>query len=222
MRLGKLSIVALVAVAAGLSLTACNDDTDSASGTAPSTAVGSTLDDGGSSGSSSGSSGTTAGGTSSSTANGTGTSATSGSGSSGSSGGSGTADGGMCKTANLSFSVSGGMGEGEILVNMKNTGAGTCTMHGFPGVDLKSNYGTQSVDRSSVSAPDVTLASGEETRFTLHYPENTSGGSGVTFTSMVVTPPNETHSHTVPVSINVPVTDSTTSSITVDPVGAGK
>ncbi|MBI0297961.1 hypothetical protein JBE04_26725 [Streptomyces sp. PRKS01-29] len=35
-------------------------------------------------------------------------------------------------------------------------------------------------------------------------------------------PPNETHSHSLPVSINVPVTDGTGSAVKVDPVGTGK
>ncbi|BBA98966.1 hypothetical protein RVR_5387 [Actinacidiphila reveromycinica] len=226
MRIRKISIVALVAVAASLSLTACNDDdSDGASGAATSTTAGAPLDGSGSSGSAgSTGSGGSDGANGSSGANGTGTSATSASGGSSGSDGSGTADAGAvaCTTANLAFSVSGGMGEGELLVNLTNTAGYSCTMHGFPGVDLKGGAGTQSAARSSLSAPDVTLHSGEQTRFTLHYPPNTSGGSGATFTTLIVTPPNETHAHTLPVSINVPVTDGSGPGITVDPVGVGK
>lgn len=88
-------------------------------------------------------------------------------------------------------------------------------------MDLKSQDGTVSATRSKLAAPRVRVKPGEETRFTLHYPPNNSGGSGVTFTTLIVTPPNETHYHSMPVSINVPVSDSATSGIKVDPVGAG-
>ncbi|MFJ9176391.1 DUF4232 domain-containing protein [Streptomyces sp. NPDC102360] len=70
--------------------------------------------------------------------------------------------------------------------------------------------------------PAVVLKNGEETRFTLHTPRNDTGGSGVDIVSIVVTPPGETHSKTLPVSLNLPASDSTTSNVTVDPVGSGK
>ncbi|WP_232792267.1 DUF4232 domain-containing protein [Actinacidiphila yeochonensis] len=109
-----------------------------------------------------------------------------------------------------------------MLINLTNTGAGTCTMHGFPGVDLKSMYGTVSAARSGLAAPDVTLRSGQETNFTLHFPVNNTGGSGLTFTSLVVTPPNETHAHTLSLAVNVPASNDPGPTFTVDPVGAGK
>ncbi|MFG2224935.1 DUF4232 domain-containing protein [Streptomyces sp. NPDC048644] len=97
------------------------------------------------------------------------------------------------------------------------------TLQGFPGADLKGKDGTTSADRSKLTPKKVSVKPGEETRFTLHVPPNNSGGSGVTFTSLVVTPPNETHSHTLPLSINIAVSDgSSPAAITVDPVGAGK
>ena len=113
------------------------------------------------------------------------------------------------------------MGEGELIVNMKNTGSAYCTLHGFPGVDLKGKDGTVSASRSKLAAPTVTLQPGAETRFTLHYPPNNSGGSGETFTQLVVTPPNETHSTVLQAGVNVPVTEGGPG-ITVDPVGTGK
>jgi hypothetical protein len=114
------------------------------------------------------------------------------------------------------------MGEGDYLIGMKNTGAHACTMHGFPGADLKGSDGTVSAARSSVAAPHVTVQPGQEVRFTLHYPPNTTGGSGGTFTTLSVTPPNETHSHSMPLTVNVAAGTSSSPSITVDPVGAGK
>ncbi|MFE5110614.1 DUF4232 domain-containing protein [Streptomyces sp. NPDC056663] len=209
MRVQKLSLLA-VAVAAGLSLTACRggDSSDNAGGSSASS--GSLSSDA----SGSGDSAQAGSGTDSSSADSSGSSGTTGS--SSKSAGSGT-----CTTDQLAFSSSGGMGEGTILVNMKNKGSATCTLKGFPGADLKSKDGTVSANRSKLGAPVVNVKPGEETRFTLHFPYNNSGG-GVAFTSLVVTPPNETHSTTLPVSINIPVSDGSGPAITVDPVGTGK
>lgn len=213
MRVRKISVLALATVAAGLSLSACNNDstdgassatttTSSASTAGPSASTG-TGQDGttGVNGGQKGSSGSTTSGTGTGTHSGTST---------------------TCQTAHLAFSSSHGMGEGDYLINIKNTGAHTCTMHGFPGADLKGKDGTVSATRSTLAAPHVILQPGQETHFDLRYPPNLSGGSGVTFTTLIVTPPNETHSHTMPLTINVPVSDSAGPGITVDPVGAGK
>ncbi|MFI7241579.1 DUF4232 domain-containing protein [Streptomyces qinglanensis] len=147
-----------------------------------------------------------------------------GAGSSGGQGGSGggAPETGACKTSGLAFSTSPGMAQGTLLVNLENTTATTCTMHGFPGVDLQSAAGSINADRNGLAAPTVRVSPGESTRFTLHYPPNDSGGSGLNVTSLVVTPPDETSSQTLPVSINLPVSDSTESGVTVGPVGAGK
>ncbi|MFF3832938.1 DUF4232 domain-containing protein [Streptomyces sp. NPDC002458] len=128
-----------------------------------------------------------------------------------------------CRTADLSFSSSGGMAEGEFLINLRNEGSASCSMHGFPGLDLKGKDGTVSAARNSGrSAPTVTLAPGEATNFSLYFPPNSSGGSGVTFTSALVTPPNETHSHKLSLSVNVAAGAGSASRITVTPVGSGK
>ncbi|ASQ95901.1 DUF4232 domain-containing protein [Streptomyces sp. 11-1-2] len=202
----KVAAAAVVAVAA-FGLTACQDNADAggdSSSAASSSSGGSDSSDSGSSGSS-----------------GSGSSGSSGSGSSGSGGG-GNAGSDACATSQLAFRSTHGMGEGTLIVDLKNTGSATCTLQGFPGVDLKSKNGTLSAKRSDLAAPKTSVKPGEETRFTLYYPPNTSGGSGETFTTLVVTPPNETHSHSLPVSINVPVSDGSDSAIKVDPVGTGK
>ncbi|MER6568373.1 DUF4232 domain-containing protein [Streptomyces sp. NPDC001093] len=214
MRVHKLSLLAVVAVA-GLSLTACQGSGKSSSGSGDSSAPSSQ------SSASQGSGSQASDGSAASTGtSGKGTAT----GRSGASGG-GTAAGGAsgaCPTSHLAFSTSGGMAEGTLVVNLKNTGSATCTLKGFPGADLKSKDGTVSAERSTVAPVAVSVKPGEETRFTLHYPPNTSGGSGETFTGLVVTPPNETHSRTLPVSINVPVSDGSGPAVTVDPVGTGK
>ncbi|WP_405561871.1 DUF4232 domain-containing protein [Streptomyces sp. NBC_01180] len=216
MRIQKISVLTLVAVAAGLSLTACDKGSDSSS--APVGSSSSTSNHSGSSDSSGSQS--QAGPAKSESAVGVGTNVTNKAGS-GAAPGTAHAPANACRTANLGFTTSGGMAEGELIVNLKNTGAATCTLHGFPGVDLKGRTGTISAARSKLAAHDVSVAPGQETRFTLHYPPNNTGGSGVTFTSLVVTPPNETHAHTIAQAINIPASQSGPA-VSVDPVGAGK
>ncbi|MFR9792288.1 DUF4232 domain-containing protein [Streptomyces sp. MB22_4] len=224
MHVQKISLLA-VAVAAGLSLTACGSSDNGSSGGSDSSSPSATASDssGGQGSASPGSGGSGSSGGSGGSTGSTGSTGQTGgqSGTAHGPTGSGRASGSRCTTAHLSFSTSGGMAEGELIVNMKNTGSANCTLHGFPGVDLKSKDGTVSASRSKLAAPTVTLQPGAETRFTLHYPPNTSGGSGETFTQLVVTPPNETHSTTLNAGINVPVTDGGPG-ITVDPVGTGK
>ncbi|MFG3253685.1 DUF4232 domain-containing protein [Streptomyces sp. NPDC048172] len=217
MRLRNLSLVAM-AVAAGLSLTACQGDDDS-SASSPSSGGSSQSDSGGG-----GKGDTDTGGSGEGSTGGSGASGGSGGGSAGgSTGGGGSAKpSSACKTSQLAISRNHGMGEGDILVHLMNTGSAACTLKGFPGVDLQGKDGTVSAQRSKLSAPTVKVAPGDETRFTLHYPPNDSGGSGVTFHRMTVTPPNETHSKTLSTDINIPASDSSTPAVRVDPVGTGK
>ncbi|WP_307805462.1 DUF4232 domain-containing protein [Streptomyces spirodelae] len=136
--------------------------------------------------------------------------------------GGGAPESSSCKTAGLAFSTSHGMAEGTLLVNLRNSGSAACTLKGFPGVDLQGEAGSLHATRNNLTPSTVNLQPGETTRFTLNYPRNDTGGSGVDITSLVVTPPNETQSRTLPVSINLPVTDGSGTPITVGPVGSGK
>ncbi|MFB4426495.1 DUF4232 domain-containing protein [Streptomyces sp. QL37] len=215
MRLRKMSAVIATAVAAALSLTACDGADNSDAGAAASAPAETSAGPG-----SPGGAGTTdaaesspgGGGQASASASAPGSGAPSAS-----------SAGDMCRTADLSFSSSGGMAEGEVLIDLENTGSASCSMHGFPGLDLKGEDGTVSAERTSGrSAPTVTLAPGERTNFSLRFPPNTTGGSGVTFTSALVTPPDETHSHSVPLSVNIPAGSGSASRVTVTPVGSGK
>lgn len=218
MRAQKLTLAAL-ALAAGLTLTACQGNDDAAAG----------KDDAASSAGSSASDGAQGndGGSGSDekdpSASGDATATETGGGSDDGSGG-GQITTGPCKTADLTFRTSHGMAEGNLMVVMKNTGGDACSLKGFPGVDLKADNGPGAIsaERSKLTAPPVAVKPGEETRFTLHYPRNDSGGSGVNITSIVVTPPEETHSTTLPVELNLPVTDGSGTPVTVDPVGTGK
>ncbi len=206
-KIARQSLSVTVLAAVGLVLTACGSNgsisapvASSTGSNAPQSSTGSTA----------------------SASNGSTVPSSAGSAGNGSSTGSGSSAGAACRTANLSFSSSGGMAEGEVLINLKNVGSTACSIHGFPGVDLKGRDGTVSAARSTMAVPTVSLPPGQTTNFTLHFPPNNSGGSGVTFTSAVVTPPNETHSHTMSLGINVPVDSGSGPAITVDPVGAGK
>ncbi|MER5946237.1 DUF4232 domain-containing protein [Streptomyces sp. NPDC001904] len=219
MRAQKLTLAA-VALTAGLALTACQDNGDSASASNDSGAATS-------SSSSSSSSSSAASSSSSAASTAGGSTSSKGSGSSADDDAPGSGGGqintGPCKTAALGFSTAHGMGEGDFMVALKNTGD-ACYLKGFPGVDLKAGNGGGSISagRTGVAPVTVVLKNGEETRFHLHYTPNTTGGSGVTITSLVVTPPNETHSKSVPVSLNLPASDKPSGGVTVDPVGTGK
>ncbi|MGY0492589.1 DUF4232 domain-containing protein [Streptomyces sp. WG-D5] len=212
MRARKLTLAA-VALAAGLSLTACQGNEDAASSSSSASSSG-----GGES--STGTGATTGGETSGKNAGDTSddadVAAAEGS-------GKGQINTGPCTTDNLAFDSAHGMGEGTLVISMRNT-SDACSLKGFPGVDLRTDEasGPLSAQRSDLASPTVVLGNGETTRFTLHYPPNTTGGSGVDVTSLDITPPNETHSATLKVGINLPVSDGADQKVYVDPVGTGK
>ncbi|MFJ3701814.1 MULTISPECIES: DUF4232 domain-containing protein [unclassified Streptomyces] len=214
MRATKLTLTALV-LTAGLSLTACQGDGDSAASTTNNSGASTASSSAGTSDSDSADSSAPGDGKSTGAGNGS-TTATSAQGS-----GNGQINTGPCKTANLAFDTAHGMGEGDLLVSLKNTGD-ACTLKGFPGVDLRSEdaSGPLSSKRSEVDAPLVNLGNGETTRFTLHYPS--AEGSGAYVSAIEITPPDETHSKALPVSLRLQVSDGADQKVVVDPVGTGK
>ncbi|MER7690700.1 DUF4232 domain-containing protein [Streptomyces sp. NPDC097610] len=228
MRVKKMSALALIVAAAGLSLTACGSSDSSASAhTSASTAASSST---GAQDSTSGSSasGSSTGGKGSTSASG---SSSSGSSTSSSKGSKLTAQtqsstsGSRCKTDHLAPSASSTGVKNEIVVNLKNTGSSKCSMHGFPGVQLvgPDGLGDTGPDaaRADATASTVTIAPGEETRFLLHFSPDTSG-SGKTYTRLLVTPPNETVGEIVnlnDLTITVAPASGTVPDVVVDPVG---
>ncbi|MFF5405068.1 DUF4232 domain-containing protein [Streptomyces misionensis] len=226
MRVKKISALAVIVAAAGLSLTACGGSDGSSTAAQGSTSASASSSTGGQGATSASSSGTSRG-TGTSTGGSTGTGA-------GTSGGTGkkaaartgtAASGTPCKTAHLGFSAASAGVENEIVVNLKNTGSATCSMHGFPGVQLlgADGLGDKGPDaaRTDTTAPAVTIAPGEETRFLLHYIPDTSG-SGKTYTKLAVTPPNETVFDVMDLdglNITVPATAGNAPDVYVDPVG---
>ncbi|MEV8529493.1 DUF4232 domain-containing protein [Streptomyces sp. NPDC052000] len=218
MRVKKMSVLAVVVAAAGLSLTACNssDGSSASANTSASASASSST----TAGTSTGGQGSTSGSSSGST------------GSTGSKKGSGStaqaqssASGSRCKADHLTLSATASGTKDEIVVNMKNTGSSKCSMHGFPGVQLvgPDGLGDNGPDaaRADATASTVTVGPGEETRFLLHYSPDTSG-SGKTYTRLLVTPPNETVGEIVNlngVTITVAAASGTVPDVVVDPVG---
>ncbi|WP_069630901.1 DUF4232 domain-containing protein [Streptomyces niveus] len=206
MRVRKLTFAAL-AVAATLSLTACNDEDLTGQGD-PSAA--STASPSGGSGSDSSNGSEKAGGQQ-------------GAGSESGSGGGGAE---KCRTDDLDISATdgtiGGDTEGTVVVEFKNLGGKDCVLAAYAGVDLKTGSGSLSAERTGQEADTTVLKDGESTFFGVTYPMNDSGGSGVSVSALLVTPPNETKSFSVewPGSNTLPVTDGSGSSVKVGPMGS--
>lgn len=215
MRVQKLTFAAL-AVVAGLSLTACQNGEDDMGQTAPSSASSASSAGGGS-----GSGGSDQGGGKDSAGKG--------------SGGQGTAAGtgsdengkvGKCRTDELEITATDstidGDTDGTVAVELKNGGGRDCVLSGYAGVDLKTSSGSLSAERTGEKATPMTLKDGKSVYFGINYPINTSGGSGVRITGLVVTPPDETKSVTLdwPGAATLPVTDGSGSQVKVGPMGS--
>ena len=78
-------------------------------------------------------------------------------------------------------------------VRFKNTGDSTCTINGFPGVQLKDGFGkTWDLRRSAQKPSPATLKPGDHTHFTFQLlPTTDTGARKVVPTSVLVTPPNQ-------------------------------
>lgn len=216
MRARKLTLAAL-AVVAGLSLTACQNDDDGAGQTAPPS---------GASGSSASTAPPSDGGSATGgSASGGGSDAAADTGGSGS-GSDAKAKAGKCRTDGLKITAIdatiGGDKEGTVAVELKNTSGKDCVISGFAGVDLKTSAGSLSATRTGAPADPYILKSGKQVAFGINYPLNESGGSGVRITGLVVTPPDETTSVTLawPGAATLPATDGSGSPVKVGPIGS--
>jgi hypothetical protein len=223
MRVRKLTFAAL-AVAAGLSLTACNGDDGTARGDGPSASAPSSGSSSASSGGGSGSAGAGQDGGKDSAGNASGgQGGTDGEGSADTGAGAGA---GKCRTDELDITASDstidGDTEGSVAVTFTNGGGRDCALSGYAGVDLKTNAGDLSAERTGQEAGPMTLKDGKSVSFTVSYPVNDSGGSGVRVTALVVTPPDETKSVTLdwPGAATLPVTDGSGSPVRVGPIGS--
>lgn len=234
MRVHKLTFAALI-VAAGLSLTACDND-DSMAPSDPSSASAASSSGGGSSSGGSDQTATSSGGQSAAS----GSSSSGGGSSSGGSdqtatssggqskdGGTGSNASGKCRTDDLDISATDttitGDDVGSIAVELKNESGRACTLAGFAGVDLTTAMGPVSAKRVGAPATTLTLNNGKLVDFNVNYPLNNSGGSGVRITGLRVTSPDDTKSVTVawPGAASLPVTaDAGGQGVEVGPIGS--
>ncbi|GAA5022242.1 DUF4232 domain-containing protein [Streptomyces siamensis] len=215
MRVHKVTFAAL-AVAASLSLTACQNDKDGTAKSEPSTASSTSSSAGGSdSGGSDQDSGKDSAGKSS--------------GGQGTAAGTGSNENGKvakCRTDELEITAKDntidGDPDGTVAVQLTNRGGRDCALSGYAGVDLKTGAGSLSAKRTGQQADPTVLKDGASTAFGITYPINTSGGSGVRVTGLLVTPPDETKTVTLdwPGAGTLPVTDSPDSPVKVGPVGS--
>jgi len=226
MRVHKLTFAAL-AVAAGLSLTACqNDDAGAGQSDSSSTPTASSGSNASSSGGSSDAGSSEQGGAKASTGTSSDGSSSGGTGTAAGTGSDANAKVGKCRTDELEITAKDntidGDPDGTVVVELTNGGGRDCTIAGYAGVDLKTNAGSLSAKRTGQQTTSTILKNGKSIDFPVNYPFNKSGGSGVRVTGLVVTPPNETKSVTLdwPGAATLPVTDGSGSSVTVGPVGS--
>lgn len=192
-------------------LTACNGTaTGSVSadgGTAAPAAGDSTTAAGSTGGSGSGSSGS---GSSSGGSSGTGTTSgssttggSSASGGSSSGGSSATGSAPACQASQLGYSwADPGSGTGQqkhAVVAFTNKSGHSCTMYGFPGVDLVNSGQQWSLQRTNATPRRVTLANGAAADFTITFLVPAQGDSPTfTPTTVVITAPNQRTSYDLP------------------------
>ncbi|MFE2041303.1 DUF4232 domain-containing protein [Streptomyces sp. NPDC059477] len=214
MRVHKLTLAAL-AVVASLSLTACQNDDGSMGESDPKPVSTESSSDSSEQGDATDSAGQ---GTASGSDSGSGSGAGSGSGDSSALG--------TCRTDDLEItaidSTIDGDGENTVAVEMTNRGGQDCDISGYAGVDLETDSGTLSAERTGEDSGPITLKDGEMIAFGITYPINDSGGSGVGITGLLVTPPNETKSVTLawPGAATLPVTDGSGTPVQVGPMGS--
>ncbi|MEU9452725.1 DUF4232 domain-containing protein [Streptomyces sp. NPDC048277] len=205
------SAAALAGAAALMALlTACNGTatgsvTTTDGGTAA-PAAGDSTGGSGSTGSAAPSNGGTGSGSSGSNGSGnTSGSSTSGGSSSGGSSSGGTAAGSSvpaCKAGDLDYSwpvgdPSAGQQQ-SVAIALTNKSGHTCTMYGFPGVDLV-NSGTQwSLQRTNATPQRVTLANGAAAHFVITYLKSDDAGTAFRPSTVVITAPNQRTSYDIP------------------------
>ncbi|MFJ3791363.1 DUF4232 domain-containing protein [Kitasatospora sp. NPDC090091] len=241
MRVRK-SAFAVLAVAAALSLTACQDDeTGTAQGaptaapaTAPVAATGAPSGGPASGGPASGgpASGGPAAGSPAAGSSGKGstppaaTPPAAASPTAAPAGSTGAGKTGKCRTADLTITAADrtitGDAENTVVVELKNHSGKACTLSGYAGVDLKTSAGTLSAKRFGEPVVEGVVPNGKSTYFGISYPANTSGGSGVRITGLVVTPPDETQSVTLPWpgAGSLPVTNGSGAPVKIGPMGS--
>ncbi|MEU4350251.1 DUF4232 domain-containing protein [Streptomyces sp. NPDC023838] len=145
------------------------------------------------------------------------------------SGSGGAASGARCRTADLGFAIvptsraKNPNIQYALTITLTNKSAKSCVLNGYPGVDLAGPLTWSLVRQTAVQPHRVTVRPGATTTFNIFYLPYVQG-SGDEFkpTRIVVTPPGETHSHTLPWPVgSILLQDGATHPGTyVSPVGA--
>ncbi|MEU8928506.1 DUF4232 domain-containing protein [Streptomyces sp. NPDC048409] len=119
----------------------------------------------------------------------------------GSAAGSGSATA-ACQASGLGYSwadTGSGSGQKHAVVALTNKSGRTCTLYGFPGVDLVDGGRQWSLRRTDATPQRVTLASGAAARFTLTYlPSDAGDSTAFTPTTVVITAPDQRTSFDLP------------------------
>jgi hypothetical protein len=200
LRFRKSAVVLTGAAALMALLTACNGD-----GTPPKAVSGNAAP---APGDSATTDATTGGGTASAPS----AASTGSAGSTGSKGGAtgaGTAASGSapaCQASRLGYSwagtkaaPSGGSGQMQATVALTNKSGHTCSMYGFPGVDLVNSGEQWSLMRDGTAPRRVTVAGGASAHFTITYLVSQNGDSAAFRpTTVVITAPNQRTSYDLP------------------------
>ncbi|MFJ6487346.1 DUF4232 domain-containing protein [Streptomyces californicus] len=198
MRTTRMTMTAL-ALAAGMSLTACGGDRggkDASAASSPS--AGSTADG----------------------------SASDGAGQQDESGPAAAAKAERCHTDDLKITASdstiGGDRDHSVTVTLLNKSGRTCAIGGYAGVNLNTTEGAVPATRRDQKPVWTTLKSGEPTYFGIFYRANDSGGTGARIKGLVVTPPDEKKSAELawPGEGSLAVSDGSEPSVEIGPMGS--
>ncbi|MFJ6015123.1 DUF4232 domain-containing protein [Streptomyces sp. NPDC092952] len=197
MKYTRVTALAALAVAAAFSLTACDGDDPAADPSAQGPAA-SSPSSAASPSSPDGSAGTEGGSGSGGAEQGSGEGSGSGAGAAAGTGGKVA----FCRTKDLAIDAvdaAPGKDSGRIDITMVNRGSTACSATGFAGVDIKDADNTSNPVPRGHAQPRVTvLKPGDAAVFDLAYDIDNSGGSLAHPTNLLVTPPNETHTVTLP------------------------
>ncbi|MFJ9345279.1 DUF4232 domain-containing protein [Streptomyces sp. NPDC101237] len=184
----------------GTAAPAAGDSANGTAGSAGSTGPANPTGSGGSAGSGGGAgSGAAPAGNTSGSGRGTG-------GSTGAAASGGSAAGGSstaaCQASGLGYSwadTGSGSGQKHAVVALTNKSGRTCTLYGFPGVDLVDGGRQWSLRRTDATPRRVTLASGAAAHFTLTYlPSDAGDSTAFTPTTVVITAPDQRTSYDLP------------------------
>jgi hypothetical protein len=216
MRFRTSAAVALSVVAAGLGVAGCSPTSTGASASIPAPS-GSPIQ----------------AGTGSAAAGGTSATQTAASSGSGGSGGSASGSGGRCQPTDLRVALGANTpssGNSYLKVDLTNVSSATCTMDGFPGVNLvgtangRNGYQWPLVRSTQAQPALVTLAPGAVAHFTMSYLAWGTGTAGeeINVGEIIITPPDDTTQTSVTWKQGVLLQDSATHPGTwIEPVQAG-